>query len=510
MIIDKEIFVNITNRNKKFYTLKGYTCNDDNLKVDIKDIPNNSHILINVRCDNCGCSKKSIYKNYYNITNGFKEKYYCERCKHIKVKNTNIDKYGVSSSFSRNDVKKKIKNKLIEKFGVDHPLKSDNIKNKMINNLIDKYGVDNISKIKEIKDKKNNSLKKSWVKRLSSNYSNLKIVEGNYDDRILKINCDLNKNHVFDIKLDLLHNRKEFGNVLCTICNPINSNRSSHEDLIYEFIKTNYNGNIILNDRNSIKPFEIDIYLPELNIGFDINGLHWHNDLKKDKNYHKLKTDLSTEKNIHLIQFYEDDIINKLSIIKSMILNKLNKIENKIYARKCEIREINNNKIIKDFLNKNHIQGHIGSSIKIGLFYNSELVSLMTFGKRKFLNNDDIEIIRFCNKLNTVVVGGASKIFNYFNKKYSFNKIITFADKSYSNGNLYENMGFEELYHTKPNYYYIYNRKRKHRFNFRKDVLVKLGYDSSKTEKEIMNELRINRIYDSGSIKYQYLKNNKL
>lgn len=508
MILDKELFVNITNRNKKFYISKGYTCNDDKLKVDINDIPNNSHSLINVMCDNCGYCKKSIYKNYFNITNGLNEKYYCDKCKYIKTKNTNIDKHGVLSSFCRDDVKKKIKNRLIEKYGVNHPLKSDIIKNKMINNLIDKYGVDNISKLEEIKYKKIKSLKKSWIKRLSNNYKNLNIKSGDYDNKLLNIKCDLNKEHFFDINLDLLHNRMEFGSVLCTICNPINSNRSSHEDLVYEFIKKNYNRNIILNDRNIIKPFEIDIYLPELNIGFDINGLHWHNDLKKDKNYHKLKTDLSLQKGVQLIQFYEDDIINKLPIVKSIILNKLNKTENIIYARKCRVMEISDNKIIKDFLNKNHIQGHIGSSIKIGLFYKDELVSLMTFGKRKNLNKDDIEIIRFCNNLNTNVIGGVFKIFNFFNKKYNFNKIITFVDKSYSNGNLYKEIGFKELYHTKPNYYYIHNRKRKHRYGFRKDILIKTGYNSSKTEYEIMNDLRINKIYDSGCIKYEYLRKN--
>jgi len=133
-------------------------------------------------------------------------------------------------------------------------------------------------------------------------------------------------------------------------------------------------------------------------------------------------------------------------------------------------------------------------------------VSLMTFGKRKFLNNNNIEIIRFCNKLNTNVVGGASKLFNYFIKKYDFDKIITYADKSYSIGNLYKNMGFKEINHTKPNYYYINNRIRKHRFNFRKDILIKQGFEKNKTEHEIMLEREIYRIYDSGSIKFEYLK----
>jgi hypothetical protein len=373
MIITKKVIVNINNSNKKFYILKGYKWNDDNkCLVNVNDLPNSSHVIINVKCDNCGVIKESIYKNYYKITNGLINDYYCDNCKHIKTKETNLEKYGVTSSFHRIEIKEKRKNKLIDRYGVDHPLKSDDIKNKMKNNLMKKYNVDNVSKIKEIKNKKSKSLKNSWINRLSKKYKNLQIIEGNYDNRTLKIKCNLNKNHIFDTYLDLLHNRLEFGSILCTTCNPINSNRSSHEDLIYDFIRNNYSGDIILNSRNIIKPYEIDIFLPELKIGFDINGLHWHNELKKDKNYHKLKTDLCLEKEIQFIQFYEDDIINKLPIIKSMILNKLNKTPNKVFARKCEVKEIIDNKLIKNFLNSNHIQLYIGSNIKIGLFYNDE------------------------------------------------------------------------------------------------------------------------------------------
>lgn len=79
--------------------------------------------------------------------------------------------------------------------------------------------------------------------------------------------------------------------------------------------------------------------------------------------------------------------------------------ENKIFARKCEIKEISS-KESKNFVNQNHIQGNAPSTIKIGLFFKEKLVSVMTFGKRPMFNSNEYEIIRFCNILNTMVVGG--------------------------------------------------------------------------------------------------------
>jgi len=136
----------------------------------------------------------------------------------------------------------------------------------------------------------------------------------------------------------------------------------------------------------------------------------------------------------------------------------------------------------------------------------------MTFGKlRKPLNsksksNNEYEMLRFCNILNTNVVGGASKLFKYFINKYKPEQVISYASRSYSNGKLYEKIGFKLQHITKPNYYYIIDGIKNYRFNFRKDILVKQGFDSTKSEHEIMLERKIYRIYDSGNLKFIYNK----
>ena len=124
-------------------------------------------------------------------------------------------------------------------------------------------------------------------------------------------------------------------------------------------------------------------------------------------------------------------------------------------------------------------------------------------GKKKS-NNEEYELLRFCNKLNTNIVGGANKLFKHFIKNHNPKEITTYADRSWGNGNLYKQLGFKYHGKTQPNYYYIINRKRKYRFGFRKDKLVKEGFDINKSERQIMLDRKIYRIYDSGNLKFIY------
>ena len=122
-------------------------------------------------------------------------------------------------------------------------------------------------------------------------------------------------------------------------------------------------------------------------------------------------------------------------------------------------------------------------------------------------NDENVyEMLRFCNKLNTSVIGGADKLFKYFINTYKPKEVISYADRSWSQGELYKKLGFTFIGKTPPNYYYIIDRKRYHRFNFRKDKLIREGFDSTKSEHEIMLKRKIYRIYDSGSLKFVWKK----
>jgi len=279
------------------------------------------------------------------------------------------------------------------------------------------------------------------------------------------------------------------------------------EGELKDYIKS-LNIDLIENSKTIISPLELDIYVESRKIAFEFDGLYWHSELHKPSNYHLNKTELCEAKGIKLIHVFEDEWMFKKDIVKSRIKNLFGLNEIKIYARKCEIKLVNKD-IKKTFLDNNHIQGTVASTINIGLYYNNELVSLMTFGKGRIAmggSSDEWELVRFCNKLNTNVIGGASKLLKYFIKTYKPNVIISYADRRWSQGGLYDKLGFEKTNVTQPNYWYIVNLKRKHRFGFRKSILVKEGYDKDKTEHQIMLDRKIHRIYDCGNITYK-LKN---
>jgi hypothetical protein len=278
------------------------------------------------------------------------------------------------------------------------------------------------------------------------------------------------------------------------------------EDELKEYIKSlglEYDENI----KKIIPPLELDIYIPSKSIAIELNGLYWHSEIYKDNNYHLKKTNQCELKSIKLIHVFEDEWLYKKNIVKSRIKNILGLTTNKVYGRKTNIKEVSS-KESKEFLINNHIQGNINSSIRLGLYLDDKLMSLMTFGNlRKSMGensvNGNYELFRFCNKLDTIVIGGADKLLKYFIKKYLPTKIVSYADRRWSQGNLYEKLGFKFIHNSKPSYYYIIENNREYRFKYRKDVLIKEGYDKNKSEHQIMLDRKIYRIYDCGSKRYE-------
>lgn len=416
-----------------------------------------------------------------------------------KVKDKKKNKWSVKTNKEKEEIIKKRTMTVKEKYNKDHIFKLEHIKKRISETNLKKYGFKTPSLNSEIITKIKTSLKDTLKNKTLLNIDNIyKINEDSFE--IFCTDCD----SVFSISKILYYKRNEMKTTICTKCNPVNKNISGKEISLFNFIKNNYSKDINVNNRQLISPHELDIYIPDLNLAFEFNGVYWHSEMYKDKNYHKIKTDTCNDKGIQLIHIYEDDWNYNQDIVKSMILNKLGKTPNKIFARNTTIKEINDNKTSSNFLNDNHIQGYTKASIKLGLFYNEELVSLMTFKKCK----EGYDLNRFCNKINTNVVGGASKLFKYFTRNYNFDKVISFSNNDYSDGNLYEQLNFKINKKLLPDYSYVVGDKRYHKFNFRKNNLKKLFYNKNidKTEHEICLENNIFRIYDSGKIKWIYEK----
>jgi len=289
--------------------------------------------------------------------------------------------------------------------------------------------------------------------------------------------------------------------------------KSIVENELAEFIKSIYSGIIKTSDRTLINPYEIDVYLPEKNLAIEFNGLYWHNEKNKGKNYHKKKRELCSNKKVRLIQIFEDEWNLKKDIVKSKIESIIGSSKKeRVYARKCEIREVNLEDA-RNFMEANHIQGYTAATLKLGLFYNNRLESLILLNRlrasmNKYNYQDSWDIIRFASNIEKIIVGGFGKLLKYFILNYSPKYIKTLADLRWSdsNNNMYEKLNFTISGEVEPRYFYTDGKTREHRFAFRKDKIKEKYpdiFDNKLTEFEMMDKTNLWRIWDAGKITYE-------
>jgi hypothetical protein len=292
---------------------------------------------------------------------------------------------------------------------------------------------------------------------------------------------------------------------------------SSIENFIVDNIPVNFDKS----NRSLLDGKEIDLLYN--NNGFEINGSLFHTEIfgKKDKNYHLNKTKLAQEKGVQLYHIFEDELHYK----PQLVINKIKHIlkcsfdSKTIHARKCVISDNVTSNQKNEFLNENHIQGSDKSSINIAAIHDDEIVAIMTFNNKRYLNKAKkhhskiYELSRFAVKDSMIITGIASRLLKYFIKNYNPQKIISFADRRWTpnpDNNLYTKLNFRHTQTLKPEYWY-YNpkfdrHKRFHKFGFGKSNIKRKFpevYDESKTEWEMMQELDFDRIWDCGKFKYE-------
>lgn len=209
--------------------------------------------------------------------------------------------------------------------------------------------------------------------------------------------------------------------------------------------------------------FEIDIYVEEKRVGIEFNGIYYHalNGInRRSRNYHFNKNVTAYENEIELIQVWEDQWNNQPEVIKDIVAARLGLIRGeKIYARKCEIREVNT-KDYREFCEKYHVQGYRSASVKLGLYYKNELVQIASFNKARQYsvagkNNYEWEWVRGCISSNNKVIGGTSKLLKHFIDTYKPNNILCFSDWNLFSGKGYEESGFQFEGFTGPDKFYI-------------------------------------------------------
>lgn len=417
-----------------------------------------------------------------------------------KAKKTNLEKYGVSFTMQNKEIKQKAENTNIEKYGFKSPSSSEDIKNKIKNTYYNKF---NQTKLFELL--KNSNL------NLTSEYFGAKpspVIDFSYNE--YKFSCTT-CNSVF---LGTFSNSRP---PICRTCFPLATSGKNH--LVFKEFLNDLKINFQENDRKTISPFELDFFISEKNIAFELDGNYYHSEIggNKNKNYHFNKTLMCSKKNIKLIHIFEDELLLNKEIVQSRIKNLLGLSEMKIPARKCVIKEVNP-ELKKIFLKENHIQGNCVDKIRYGLFFKDELISIMTFSKNRIAlggksNVNEWELIRFCSKLNYNIIGGFNRLLKHFIKHNNPKKITTYADSRWSGiipeDTVYCKNNFKFIHQSKPNYWYFINGNylnRNHRFKFNKQKISKISNKENPkqySEWELAQFLKMDRIWDCGSMKFE-------
>ena len=450
-------------------------------------------------CDVCGVNEIKENKFRYN-------KFLCDGCfsedVRVRTEATNMKKYGGKAPASSDDIKNKIKNTVIERYGVEHHSKLKSTQDKKVKTNLKRYGVRQVSQLEENKKHLSEVKKQAYEEKLPSEskyfLDNIEETYEIYTKRNLSI---LELASITGIDATTLTRRfVENG------YNIYRKSVSSIENELYNYLVKEFPDiNIVQSDRTAIKPKEIDIYFPDLKLGIEVNGWYWHSiDTKQINKNHMIKYKMAKENGIQLLQFWDHELDLKKDIVRSIINIKLKRPARRIYARKCIVSEIDN-ATYSDFCENNHLQGYGIAKYRYGLFHEGELISVMSFSTSRYTKGVDFEMVRFCNKLNTMVVGGASKIFKHFLKLFNNPSVVSYADARISNGNLYETLGFNFERHSNPNYFYIKKygvlesrvKYQKHKLKNILDV-----YDENLSEKDNMINNGYRILYDAGNLVY--------
>lgn len=258
-----------------------------------------------------------------------------------------------------------------------------------------------------------------------------------------------------------------------------------------------------LNVRSIISPYEIDIVVPEKNLAIEFNGLYHHvyrpwlatSAQRKGPEYHLRKTEMAKDAGYQLIHIFSDQWEMRRSVVESTLRSKLGVLP-KIHGRKCKVVEVSPG-VRRAFVDKNHLQGDSPAGITYGLEHDGQLVAVMSFGRSRFNPNADWELIRFASG-DFTVVGGFSKLLKHFRKNHP-GSIVSYADRSYSDGSVYLKNGFTLISATKPQSWYVDPdfSKRLHRSAFMKK---RIAPNDPRPEHEIMLERGYHRIFGCGTL----------
>lgn len=414
-------------------------------------------------------SKASVVKDKIKKTNLERYGVECSAQSDVvkeKIKATNLKKYGVEYLFQAEVVKEKIRATSLERYGVDNPSKSDIIKDRIVESNRKNLGVDYPMQSKEVMDKS----RVTSFEKYGTEYPNQSdIVKAKIDASTLE-HFGVNRAcKLYEFKQKIVDtNREKYGvDYTCLLFSgKLKGNDSSYNRDFAELLDSN---NITYEREFLLQKYSYDFKVG--NTLIEVNPTATHNTHfnpygknRIDANYHRDKSKLARDIGYSVIHVFDwDDVDKVVQLLKSRVT---------AYARKCDVKvvsDIDTNK----YLDMYHLQGTCrGQKIRLGLYYDNQLVSLMTFGKSRFNKNCEYELLRYCSHYN--VVGGAEKLFKYFVNNYKPNSIVSYCDTSKFSGKVYDILGFKYIKTNSPRKHWYSVKEKRH---ITDGLLLSQGYD---------------------------------
>lgn len=529
-----------------------------------------SKLNIPLKCDYCGKEffriKKSIISCNKNLQKDSCDSKDCKKKKRLEVnailklnpdyqkkyektKQSNLEKYGCESYFQTQKFKDQRKKVLIEKYGTTSLLLNEDILNKHKATCLERYGVDNYSKTDEFYDKviatnldrygeKSAMLneevlqkrkKTSLEKYGKENYTQteqyienrkklwLEVYGVEHTSQLPETIEKMKKTCLERYGVTNYAKTDEFKEKYVKIClakygvpNPLlkkNQIYGKNQAELQEWL--NSFGFNFQSDYTILSPKEIDLFDEKIGIAIEYCGLFWHTELSPTprlKTYHYDKYMNCLNQNVRLITIFEDEWLKNKEKCQNRLKSILKIEQNKIFARKCEIKELSK-KEFNDLCEKYHMQGsnNLGF-VFYGLVYQGEIVAGISLG-RHHRNKDIVTLDRLCFKENLNVVGGSSKLFSAcinYAKHNNVREIISWSDNRWSQGNVYKQLGFSLDKELGPDYSYINLKKPYYRLSKQSQKKSNTNCPEDKTEYEWAIENGLARLWDCGKKRWKF------
>jgi hypothetical protein len=461
-----------------------------------------------------------------------------------RVKNTNLKKYGKTSYLATKKCREQAKEKAIEEYGVDHFSKADEIKKKAQDTSIqrhgdlfqrttkwkqkvkdvcmEKYGVDSVTKVEEFNDKrkktliekygvdfvlKNPEIREKAKSTLMKNYGVDSALRSPVIMERMKKTCreKYGEDHAMkssDVKIRSMQSRLEkYGTLIANLGKTQREITSWINSLGFDF-----NPDILI-----LEGKELDLYDPKQKLALEFCGLYWHSENSPEprtRSYHHDKWRRCRDKGVRLLTIFDDEWRDRNEVCKSLILSKLGVFDRRLQGRRCEVREIPKDEM-KSFCELHHLQGaNKLSESCFGLFHGDELVGAVDMGRHhRRKDSKEAVLTRLCFKPGVQVIGGANKLFKAcveWCRSNGVEKILSWSDNRYSDGGVYERLGFKKKADLPPDYYYVDMKNPKRRFSKQSQSKKQSQCPAHLTELQWANERGLSRIWDCGKVRWEY------